>query len=179
MEKQDDLKLPNNKSLKDILVESAKSEWVVYSKPPFSGPKQVIKYLGHYTHRIAISNYRIVSHKNGKVFFKVRDKKNEGKKKVKSLCEKEFMRRFLNHVLPKGYTRIRHFGLLGCRSKGKNLARIRSLMSLSESLKPKEKQSWQSFLKEVSGIDIELCPSCKAGKMVQGKVLEPQVLNSS
>jgi len=179
IEKHPDLILPKEMSLKDILVAAAKPEWVVYSKQPFAGPEQVIKYLGHYTHRIAISNYRIVKHEGGKVYFKVRDKKNEGKSKICVLEETKFMRRFLLHVVPKGYTRIRHFGILGTRSKTKKLAQIRQLLGVKDKAKSVEKTTWQEDLEEITGIDAQQCPKCKVGKLRKVIELPVSIKNTS
>jgi hypothetical protein len=102
--------------------------WVVYAKPPFGGPEQVLKYLARYTHRVAISNSRLVDFRDGNVSFLWRDYVHGGKQKVMTISAHEFLRRFLLHVLPGGLVRIRHFGLFANRKRGSTLARCRSLL---------------------------------------------------
>jgi hypothetical protein len=106
--------------------------WVVYAKPPFGGPEQVLRYLARYTHRIAISNSRIVSVDNDAVRFRYKDHRQDGKVRIKvmTVTPAEFIRRFLLHVVPDGYHRIRHYGLLASGNKAKNLARARELLGV-------------------------------------------------
>jgi len=118
----------------ELLRRCSFKDWVVYSKQTFAGPKQVINYLGGYTHRIAISNYRLIKLDGDKVHFYCRDREKPGEKKIMKMHVKEFMRRFLLHVLPKGFTRIRHYGLLGNRWKKIKLE-IVPLNSTNNSLK--------------------------------------------
>ena len=108
-----------------------KSEWVVYSKPPFNGPKSVLAYLSRYTHRVAISNQRLVNADADTVAFRWKDYriKNGDRQKVMRLATSEFIRRFLMHVLPDGFHRIRHYGLLASGVRKKNLAKCRALLS--------------------------------------------------
>ena len=129
--------------------------WVVYAKQPFFGPQQVIEYLGRYTHKIAISNHRIKSIENGKVRFSVKDYKQGGKKKELSLDAKEFIRRFSLHILPKGYTRIRHYGILASSTKKQYKVQIDAQIGRKQ---VKVKQEHTSL----KGI----CPTCKQGKLV-------------
>jgi putative transposase/transposase-like zinc-binding protein len=98
-----------------------RKNWVVYSKPPFGGPEYVLQYLGRYTHRVAISNHRLVSYTNGQVTFRWRDSAHHNEQKLMSLSLDEFLRRFLLHLLPKGFVRIRHFGFLANRRRAKLL----------------------------------------------------------
>lgn len=135
-------------------------DFAVYCKRPFAGPQSVIKYLGQYTHRIAISNFRLVKIEDERVYFKVRDNNNPGEKKVMSLHVKEFMRRFLLHILPKGFVRIRHFGLLANRYKKVKVVIIRQLQGVKESLKIALEKTWKNFLLEVTGKDPDKCPAC-------------------
>ena len=94
-----------------------RKDWVVYSKPPFGGPEYVLQYLGRYTHRVAISNHRLVSFDNGQVTFRWRDSADHNQQKLMTLSLDEFLRRFLLHLLPKGFVRIRHFGFLANRRR--------------------------------------------------------------
>ncbi len=143
----------------------AQKEWVVYSKEPFAGPRQVIEYLGQYTHRIAITNYRLVKIDGENVHFKVRDRDNPKEKKILVLSAREFMRRFLLHVLPRGYVRIRHFGLLGSRLKKMKIAVVRQLQGVAAKVRDALLESWQDILKRTTGIDPERCPNCKTGML--------------
>jgi len=112
----------------------------------------VIKYLGQYTYCIAISNYRLVKLDKENVVFKVRDKDNPGKSKTMSLSVKEFLRRFLLHVLPKGFVRICYFGFLGNRFKKEKIELIRKIENFMENLCPKADLSWQELIKKTIGI---------------------------
>lgn len=103
-------------------------DWVVYAKQPLGGPAQVLEYLGRYTHRVAISNERIVATSKTEVAFRVRVNAEGGKKRTLRLAGTEFIERFLQHVLPRGFKRIRHYGLLGSAHKSAHLAAARSAL---------------------------------------------------
>jgi hypothetical protein len=103
-------------------------EWVVYAKAPLGGPEQVLKYLARYTHRVAISNHRLVKLENGQVTFRYRDYADSGKEKLLTLSAEEFLRRFVVHVLPKGFMKIRHYGLLASRQREARLRQARKLL---------------------------------------------------
>jgi hypothetical protein len=103
--------------------------WVVYCKPPFGGPGQVLRYLGAYTHRVAISNSRLVRFQNDRVTFRWRDSAHRNKKRLLTLPVEEFLRRFLLHVLPRGFVRIRHFGFLASRRRGQLLPRCKHILT--------------------------------------------------
>ncbi len=148
-------------------------DWVVYAKPPFAGPERVLAYLGAYTHRIAISNHRILSIQQGRVAFRYRDSADANKQKVMQLDALEFIRRFLLHVLPKGFVRIRHYGLLANRNRKAKIARCRVLL---EAPKPEEPtpQTRRERLLELIGVDIERCPVCREGRMaIVGEIDRP------
>src|SRR6185369_1097849 len=108
------------------------TDWVVYAKAPFGGPEQVLKYLTGSTHRVAISNARLVKVEEDQVFFRWKDYAQGNQQKVMALEAVEFIRRFLQHVVPTGFVRIRHYGLLGNRVRAENLARCRALLGLAE-----------------------------------------------
>jgi hypothetical protein len=152
---------------KSLLKDCTKKDWIVYAKKPFAGPKQVINYLGGYTHRIAISNYRLEKVENEVVYFKVRDKDNPGQNKVISLGVKEFMRRFLLHVLPNKFVRIRHFGILGTRMKKEKMELIRKLEGMVEYIQENLFEKWEDQLKRLSGIEVNVCPKCKIGQLIE------------
>lgn len=148
--------------------------WVVYAKRPFAGPEQVLQYLGRYTHRVALSNNRLVSLDERQVSFRYKDYAHGNRRRLMSLAAHEFIRRFLLHVLPKGFMRIRHYGLLGNRGKQRKLAAARC--ALEAPLPPPSKQppeSVEAFWQRVSGIDIHRCPRCRSGLMRVIRVLAP------
>ena len=154
-------------------------KWVVYCKPPFNGPRGVLKYLGRYTHRIAISNERIVKLQDGKVSFLWRDYADGDKKKVMTLEASEFIRRFLLHVLPHRFVKIRHFGLLANRKRKHNIALCREILGGCRIEVKNEDipETWQERLLKVSGIDVTKCPVCKKGGMLRVEVLLPSRCN--
>jgi hypothetical protein len=111
-----------------LLRELGEKDWVVYAKPPFGGAEHVLNYLARYTHRVAISNHRLVAFENDRVSFRWRDYAHGGKKKIMTVSADEFLRRFLLHVLPGGLVRIRHFGLFANRRRSAALQRCRELL---------------------------------------------------
>jgi len=154
-------------------------KWVVYCKPPFDGAEGVLKYLGRYTHRIAISNNRILKIKDGNVSFCWRDYSDGDKQKTMTLKADEFIRRFLLHVLPHRYVRIRHFGLLANRSRKDNIALCHKLIGSCKTVTNEEAtpETWQDQLFRICGIDINTCPVCKRGTMVMIELLLPSRCN--
>ena len=140
--------------------------WVVYAKKPFGSPQTVLDYLGRYTHRVALSNDRILSLENGQVTFTYRDRKDKDRLKSRTLDAHEFIRRFLLHVLPDGFMRIRHFGFLANRCKKQTLAQCRKLLKLDRALPEIPKESAKDVLLRITGIDLSRCPSCRQGTMI-------------
>jgi hypothetical protein len=138
--------------------------WVVDIEDPIDRPENVLEYVGRYTHRVAISNDRLISLKDGKVTFAY---KNRETKKMQTITLEvvEFIRRFLLHVLPKGFMRIRHYGLLANRCKRENLSKCRQLLEVSQELCEAEEKSVQQLMLELTGVDITQCPKCKKGTM--------------
>ncbi len=155
-------------------------KWVVYCKPPFDGPKGVLRYLGRYTHRIAISNNRILKVQDGNVSFLWRDYADNNRKKTMTLKADEFIRRFLLHVLPSRYVRIRHFGLLANRRRKDNIASCREFLGTGKTVtKEKARQeTWQEQLLRICGIDVTTCPVCQKGRMFRVALLHPYRCNS-
>ena len=145
---------------------SRQKSWVVYAKKPFGSPQTVLDYLGRYTHRVALSNDRILNVQNGQVTLSYRDRKDGDKKKTVSLEAHEFIRRFLLHVLPDGFMRIRHFGFLANRAKKHALPQCRKLLGLSAALPELPKKSAHDLLLELSGIDLSRCPRCQKGTLI-------------
>jgi hypothetical protein len=153
-------------------------KWVVYCKPPFGGPEGVLKYLGRYTHRIAISNHRILNTQNGKVFFRWRDYADNNRQKTMKLTSDEFIRRFLLHVLPERYVRIRHFGLLANRNRKDNIALCHKMLGGKKATKEKKRETWQEQMLRICGIDVNVCPVCQKGRMHTIERLLPVRCNS-
>jgi Putative transposase/Transposase zinc-binding domain len=142
-----------------------KKSWVVYAKKPFGSPAHVLDYLGRYTHRVPLSNDRILSAHNGKVTFSYRDRKDRNRKKTMTLDAHEFIRRFLLHVIPKGFVRVRHFGFLANRSKGLR-AKCRQLLGVDPALPELPAKSVHELMLQIAGIDITRCPLCQKGTLV-------------
>jgi len=149
-----------------------KMKWVVYAKPPFGGPERVLDYLGRYTHRVAISNNRLLDMQDGRVTFSYKDYKHAQQQKVMTLSADEFLRRFLLHVLPDGFQRIRHYGLLGNRHRAENLARCRELLAVPVPI-PQPEPDYRERCRQLSGQDPLRCPQCKTGQIVLIAILLP------
>ena len=147
--------------------------WIVYAKRPFAGPQQVLDYLGRYTHRVAISNHRILSVGDGHVIFSYRDRRDHNRSKQMSLDGQEFIRRFLLHVLPPGFMKIRHFGFLANTCKTANLQRIRAQLGqspLPQAPQPSPETVAEMMLR-ITGEDISRCPRCRQGRLVRAAEL--------
>lgn len=140
--------------------------WVVYAKEPFGSPEHVLDYLGRYTHRVALSNDRILSAHNGEVTFNYRDRKNQNQRKLMKLQAHEFIRRFLLHVIPKGFMRVRHFGFLANRAKKHALPQCRKLLGLNPALPKPLQRSTYELMCNLTGIDVTRCPLCQKGTLV-------------
>ncbi|MEQ1731625.1 MAG: transposase, partial [Vicinamibacterales bacterium] len=139
-------------------------DWIVYAKRPFAGPAQVLEYLGRYTHRVALSNNRLVAHGEGRVRFRWRDYADHDRVKVMSLTVDEFLRRFLLHVVPRGFMRIRHFGLLANRTRRDRVRQCRQLLGQppTEEAPP---ESSHALVLRLTGVDFTRCPVCRKGHM--------------
>jgi hypothetical protein len=176
------------------LTASAQAEWVVYAKPPFGGPEQVLKYLARYTHRVAISNRRMVALEGDEVQFHWKDYAHGGGQKTMTLKAAEFIRRFLLHVLPSGFVRIRHYGFLANRVGREKLALCRALLGAEEAPVPVASESPTEPKATVGGEPAaSVCPSCGEGRMVivasfraipiyrreWGSILEPAEFDTS
>jgi len=154
-----------------------RNDWVVYAKHPFGGAEQVIEYLWRYTHKVAISNHRLMDIADGNVTFSYKDYRDSGKIKTMTLAAVEFLRRFCLHILPRGFRKIRHYGILSSRNKGK-LRELQAIMGVvcvqGETLSHYAKISGKAY-------DVKLCPCCKKGRMVVVSSLKsrapPQMLS--
>lgn len=148
-----------------------KKDWYVYCKRPFKTSRSVLSYLGRYTHRVAISNHRIVSLQDGKVSFKWRDYKDDSKEKIMTLTAQEFMRRFILHILPPNFTKIRHYGLLASGCKRKKLALCKRLTGTAHTVS--QKLSAVELMLRITGRDITLCSVCGIGHFMNVSGLSP------
>ena len=156
----------------DIIIDSCyKKEWVVYCKPPFKTASCVVEYLGRYTHRVAISNSRILKFEHGNVTFKWRDYKDSSRSKTMTLSASEFIRRFLLHILPNSFMKIRHYGILGNRNKTKKLKLCKELTHTKSCIK--EKRSTFELIEKLLGRDVRVCPSCKNSILKQQPLFYP------
>jgi hypothetical protein len=155
-------------------------KWVVYSKPTFKKPQHVIEYLGRYTHRVAISNHRIVSMDDSKVTFKWRDYKDNSKNKLMTVTAEEFIRRFLLHILPNKFVKIRHYGFLSNRNRKEKIGLCKKLIAIIinkkyiEPLTQYQKLNAYEFMLKIKGIDITVCPCCGSGKMITKSEILPK-----
>jgi len=159
--------------LERLIDASVRTDWVVYAKPPFGGPEQVLKYLSRYTHRIAISNARLVAMDDHDVTFRWKDYAHENRGRVMTLAGAEFLRRFLMHVVPTGFVRIRHFGLLANRFRTGNLSRCRELLAAIV--------AWfeaDAHPCEATTGSHDRCPNCGKGGMTRGAFVRPVPLHS-
>jgi hypothetical protein len=152
---------------------SRQKNWIVYAKKPFGSPRTVLDYLGRYTHRVALSNNRIVKAENGQVTLSYRDRKDGDRKKTIPLEAHEFIRRFLLHVLPEGFMRVRHFGFLANRSKKQALTQCRKLLGANPASLQSPSESTKDLLLRITGIDLNRCPSCHNGTMIVVVELPP------
>jgi hypothetical protein len=170
--------LKDDARLNSFLRALSRRDWVVYSKPPFGGPEQVLKYLARYTHRVAIANQRLLCLKDGKVTFRYKDYRCGNAKRTMTLEAVEFIRRFLQHVLPASFHRIRYFGFLGNRVRKKSLELARNLLSAdslcheSPSLPPPRLDD-SSPAETTSSAKESICPACKEGQLVIAKSIPP------
>lgn len=151
--------LNNPNEFEKLLATTLKSNWVVYSKKSFGGATQVVKYLSSYVHRIAISNHRIMNLDNNEVTFSYRDSRNQNKRKQKTITATKFTHKFLRHILPKNFTRIRHYGFLGSASKRKNLELAKNLILQKQPMEASNSKNSNILPFKMS------CPQCHIGEL--------------
>lgn len=163
------------------LGESRRTEWIVYAKPPFGGPQQVVDYVGRYTHRVAISNHRLMDIDDAHVKFKWRDYRCDNKQKTMILPAEEFIRRFLLHVLPGRFHRIRYYGFLGNRYRKEKLAHGRRLLGMvppsQDSSESTASEDYRDRYERLTGHSLRECPLCHRGQMTRVKEL-PKIRSS-
>lgn len=162
-----------------------RKKWVVYAKAAFGGSQKAYHYLSRYTHRVAIANHRLVSLAAGKVSFQARDNSRPGHMRLVTLTAPEFIRRFLLHVLPQRFVKIRHYGLMAsCNAKTK-LEQARALIYLQKppaSKEPKDREldtqgkpkTWQEMLQALTGLDLSICPNCGQGRLIRCRLLDSE-----
>ena len=166
--------LNSRQAFQQLINSVSKTRWIAYAKRPFAGPQQVLEYLGRYTHRVAISNNRIISIDNRRVTFTYRDRQNDNQIKEITLDADKFIGRFLLHVLPKGFFKIRYFGFLAHTNKKEQIPLIRKLIDPDATLPQKIKESISEMMLRLTGTDISCCPKCKKGKMIRIRKLPIQ-----
>jgi hypothetical protein len=162
------LPLSNHKAFAGFLRTLFRQDWVVYSKPPFGGPKHVLQYLARYTHRVAISNHRIVDLTDTHVAFRWKDYAHHNKRRIMTLTHEEFLRRFLQHVLPKGFPRIRYFGFLANRRRAELLPQCRALLAPVPRVPSTD---------SAADPDLWRCPDCQGPMRVMERLTPAQILN--
>jgi hypothetical protein len=165
---------------KRLLTNLYHQEWVVYCRPPLKNPEKVMDYLGRYTHRVALSNDRLVKLEGNEVTFRWKDSAENNKIKCLTLEALEFIRRFLLHVLPEQFVKIRYYGILSHRSRKGKLLRSKRLLGVVKSEEPENapKETWQDLLTRITGMDPRICPHCGKGKMIQKEILPPCSISS-
>jgi hypothetical protein len=163
----------NGQEFRNLLSKCYQTEWVVYCKKPFKNAESVVAYLGRYTHRVAISNNRIIKLEKGQVTFKWRDYRDKKKEKLMTVSAEEFIRRFLIHVLPDRFVKIRHYGILGSRNKSTKLKLCKRLTGTIFHIKKTEKLTAAEMMLKLAGRDITLCPCCGSGKLTRSLALPP------
>jgi hypothetical protein len=163
--------LRNRLAFQRCLAGSRKSEWVVYAKPPFAGPEQVLDYVGRYTHGVAISNYRLLSIDDGQVRFQWKDYRHHGRQKTMTLPADEFIRRFLLHVLPDRFQRIRYCGFLGGPCREQKLTQCRRLLNMPPPPAAEPVMEYRNRYEQLTGLSLWRCPVCRRGHMVAVQIL--------
>ncbi len=161
---------PRDEDPHALLKRAATKRWVVYCKPPFAGPDQIRAYLARYTHRIAFSNDRLVSLHEGQVTFRWKDRAHGNAPRVTTLEAETFLRRFLLHVVPHRFVRIRHYGWLANSARKRLLPMGRKVLGLLApvacTLPPVEPDTWEATLLRLTGKDVTRCPCCGAGEFL-------------
>lgn len=164
-------KLATAAEFKKLLTRAANFRWVVHVKPPFAGPKAVLKYLARYTHRVAIANSRLISLVGRELRFRWKDYRDGGRQKIMTLDVLEFIRRFLLHLLPKGFMRIRYYGFLATRKRKESIELCRELLSQGDPSEdvPPQHEAESADDKEQR---LEKCPACKTGRLILVETFE-------
>jgi hypothetical protein len=166
-----EIRLPAD-AFERVLAAAVRTDWVVYAKPPFGGPEQVLKYLARYTHRVAISNRRLLDFEDGQLRIRYKDYAHSNRKRVLTLSAVEFVRRLLLHVLPTGFMRIRHYGILCNRHCHEKVALCRRLLEVSSATQPESLEDMR-IPQPVAVTPTRACPICGAGRMIMIEEFAP------
>ena len=162
------------------LIKTVKGKpWIAYSKQPFGGPEQVLEYLGRYTHRVAITNNRLIELKDGNVTFTYRDRSDENKSKALTVSAGELIRRYLLHILPTGFMKIRYYGFLASANKKGSIPLIQRLIDPHFKNTEKQEETIQEVMLRLTGNDISRCPECGKGEMIYTDDLPVPLKDSS
>src|SRR5205823_4311186 len=154
-------------NIKQLRAQLYTKEWVVYAKAPLADPAHVLDYVSPYTHRVAIANHRLLDVRDGRVRFAYRNRRQGNRGQTMTLDADEFIRRFLLHVLPRGFMRLRHYGFLANRHKARTLRRCRELLGQPADPPSRSPKSVVQWMQEVTGIDLTQCPHCGARPLVR------------
>jgi len=167
--------LRENLAFRRYLAPLGNRDWVVYAKKPFAGPQQVLDYVGRYTHRVAIANNRLLDIENRQVHFRYKDYRDGGQQKTMTLSADEFIRRFLLHVLPDGFHRIRYYGFLGNRYRQEKLQQCRQLLGMIRETTPDQStpRYYRDRYQALTGSSLWECPVCHQGRMMVIRVIDP------
>jgi hypothetical protein len=170
--------LKQHHALKALLTTLYGQEWNVYCKPSFRNAETLMEYLGRYTHRVAISNDRLVKIEGDQVTFKYRDRNDNNQIKLMTLDAAEFIRRFLLHILPDGFVKIRHYGIFSTRNRKTKLAQCMALFGVRypDQDQEKHRMPWEELLESITGVDPRICPYCGKGRMIRKQVLNLSTL---
>jgi hypothetical protein len=164
--------LKGKKNFNQLMTELYRKKWVIYTKKSFKNSSHIINYLGRYSHRVAIANSRIRGIEDDQVTFSMKDYR-DGKKKIVHLQAIEFIRRFLLHVLPKGFCKIRYYGLFATCNRNRVLSRCRIALGEPKIISKFTGLNWQQLFQMITGKDIDLCPVCHTGRMIQTITFKP------
>lgn len=175
--------LQDRKAFLRYLAPLRKKKWVVYAKKPFAGPQQVLDYVGRYTHRVAISNNRILNIEGGQVTFRYKDYRDGSQQKTMTLSADEFIRRFLLHVLPEGFHRIRYYGFLGNRYRKEKLEQCRHLLGMvplqPDSAIEVTELDYRDRYQALTGSSLWECPVCHRGRMISIGEIPPSIIHTN
>jgi predicted Zn-ribbon and HTH transcriptional regulator len=164
--------LADSNKFQELINKLYNKKWNSYCKKPFGGPEKVLTYLGRYSHRVAIANHRIVKLEDSKVTFKWRDYRDGNKNKLMTINAFEFIRRFLLHILPKGYFKIRYYGLLASRNHRTDLELCKRLLKVADKIaRQHQRLSWEDLMLELFDIDVRRCPVCGKGRLVPRQMI--------
>ena len=164
--------LKSRKNFNELMTELYRKNWVIYTKKPFKNSSHIINYLGRYSHRVAIANSRIMGIEGDQVTFSMKDYR-DGRKKMIQLQTTEFIRRFLLHVLPQSFCKIRYYGLFATLNRNTVLSRCRKVLGKPKIISRFTGLTWQQLLQMIIGKDIDICPVCHAGRMTQTITFKP------